>query len=37
MEDFTGRLSYNFLHRDSDNNAQDLQENVLSASLRKSF
>lgn len=37
MENFTGRVSYDFLHRDSDNNVQDVQENVVSVSLSKSF
>ena len=37
MEDFTGSLRYDYLRRDSDNNAQDLEENVVSVSIRKIF
>jgi len=37
MQDFTGRLNYDYLRRDSDIDTQDLEENVLSVSLSKSF
>ncbi len=36
-ENFTGSLRYDFLRRDSDADASDLQENVLSVSLNKTF
>jgi len=34
---FNGRLQYSLLHRDSDQDADDLQENVISLSLSKTF
>lgn len=37
MQDFSGSLRYDFLRRDSDDNNSDLQENILSVSLRKTF
>ncbi len=37
MQDFSGSLNYSFLRRDSDIDTQDVQENVVSVSLRKTF
>ena len=37
MKNLNGNLQYNFLYRDSDIDTNDLQENVISVSLSKSF